>query len=35
MNIAGVEVGQISSVELENGKAIVGMKIEREHATIY
>ena len=35
MNIAGVEVGQISSVKLENGKAIVGMKIEREHATIY
>jgi phospholipid/cholesterol/gamma-HCH transport system substrate-binding protein len=35
VNIAGVEVGQISSVKLENGRAIVGMKIEREHATIY
>ncbi|HEX2411920.1 MAG TPA: MlaD family protein [Solirubrobacteraceae bacterium] len=35
VNIAGVEVGQISSVELEDGKAIVGMKIERDHATIY
>ena len=35
VNIAGVEVGQISSVKLEDGKAIVGMKIEREHATIY
>jgi phospholipid/cholesterol/gamma-HCH transport system substrate-binding protein len=35
VNIAGVEVGQISSVKLENGKAIVGMKIEREHATVY
>jgi phospholipid/cholesterol/gamma-HCH transport system substrate-binding protein len=35
VNIAGVEVGQISSVRLENGKAIVGMKIEPEHATIY
>ncbi len=35
VNIAGVQVGQISSVELEDGKAIVGMKIEREHATIY
>ena len=35
VNIAGVQVGQISSVKLEDGKAIVGMKIEREHATIY
>ncbi len=35
VNIAGVEVGQISSVKLENGKAIVGLKIERDHATIY
>jgi phospholipid/cholesterol/gamma-HCH transport system substrate-binding protein len=35
VNIAGVEVGQIASVRLEDGKAIVGMKIEREHATIY
>jgi len=35
VNIAGVEVGQISSVKLEDGKAIVGMKIERDHATIY
>ena len=35
VNIAGVQVGQISSVELEDGKAIVGMKIEREHARIY
>jgi phospholipid/cholesterol/gamma-HCH transport system substrate-binding protein len=35
VNIAGVEVGQISSVRLEDGKAIVGMKIEPEHATIY
>ncbi len=35
VNIAGVEVGEISSVELENGKAVVGMQIEREHATIY
>jgi phospholipid/cholesterol/gamma-HCH transport system substrate-binding protein len=35
VNIAGVEVGEISSVRLEGGKAIVGMNIEREHATIY
>jgi phospholipid/cholesterol/gamma-HCH transport system substrate-binding protein len=35
VNIAGVEVGQISSVKLEDGKAVVGMKIEREHARIY
>ena len=35
VNIAGVEVGQISSVKLEDGKAIVGMKIERQYDTIY
>ena len=35
VNIAGVEVGEIASVDLENGKAVIGMKIEREHATIY
>jgi phospholipid/cholesterol/gamma-HCH transport system substrate-binding protein len=35
VNIAGVEVGEISSVKLENGKAVVGLNIEREHATIY
>ena len=35
VNIAGVEVGEISSVKLEEGKAVVGLQIEREHATIY
>jgi len=35
VNIAGVEVGEIASVKLENGKAVVRMNIEREHATIY
>jgi phospholipid/cholesterol/gamma-HCH transport system substrate-binding protein len=35
VNIAGVQVGQIASVKLQDGKAIVGMKIEREHARIY
>ncbi len=35
VNIAGVEVGEISSVKLESGKAVIGLDIEREHATIY
>jgi phospholipid/cholesterol/gamma-HCH transport system substrate-binding protein len=35
VNIAGVEVGQIASVKLEDGKAIVGMKIERKYNRIY
>ena len=35
VNIAGVQVGEISSVELEEGKAVIGLKINREHATIY
>ncbi len=33
--IAGVEVGDIGSVRLENGRALVEMKIQREHAPIY
>jgi phospholipid/cholesterol/gamma-HCH transport system substrate-binding protein len=35
VNIAGVEVGQIASVHLEDGKAIVGLKIERKYDRIY
>jgi len=35
VNIAGVEVGQISSVKLENGKAIIGLKIDRKYDRIY
>jgi phospholipid/cholesterol/gamma-HCH transport system substrate-binding protein len=35
VNIAGVEVGEISSVKLENGKAVIGLDIERDHATLY
>lgn len=35
VNIAGVEVGEIASVELRDGKAIIGMKIEPRHARIY
>jgi phospholipid/cholesterol/gamma-HCH transport system substrate-binding protein len=35
VNIAGVQVGEISSVKLENGRAVIGLNIERDHATIY
>ena len=35
VNIAGVPVGDIGKVELENGRAIVDMKIKREYAPIY
>jgi phospholipid/cholesterol/gamma-HCH transport system substrate-binding protein len=35
VNIAGVKVGDIGSVQLENGRAVVEMKIQREHAPIY
>ena len=32
VNIAGVEVGEIASVELRDGKAIIGMKIQPSYA---
>jgi phospholipid/cholesterol/gamma-HCH transport system substrate-binding protein len=35
VNIAGVQVGDIGEVRLEDGRAIVEMKIQREHAPIY
>src|SRR5215208_3796613 len=35
VDIAGVEVGEISSVKLENGKAIVGMRIKEKFAPVY
>ena len=35
VNIAGVQVGQISSVRLKDGRAIVGMKIEKRYDRIY
>jgi phospholipid/cholesterol/gamma-HCH transport system substrate-binding protein len=35
VNIAGVEVGEISSVKLEQGRAVIGLSIERDHAKIY
>jgi phospholipid/cholesterol/gamma-HCH transport system substrate-binding protein len=35
VNIAGVEVGEIKSVKLENGKAVIGLDIERKYAPVY
>jgi phospholipid/cholesterol/gamma-HCH transport system substrate-binding protein len=35
VNIAGVEVGEIASVELDDGRAIIGMKIRPEHDRVY
>jgi phospholipid/cholesterol/gamma-HCH transport system substrate-binding protein len=35
VNIAGVQVGEISSVRLKDGKAIVGMKIKPKYAHVY
>jgi phospholipid/cholesterol/gamma-HCH transport system substrate-binding protein len=35
VDIAGVEVGEISSVRLEGGKAIVGLRIRNRYAPVY
>jgi phospholipid/cholesterol/gamma-HCH transport system substrate-binding protein len=35
VNIAGVEVGEIKSVKLEDGRAIIGMKIEPRYDRVY
>src|SRR4029079_10155353 len=35
VNIAGVEVGEIKSVKLEDGRAIIGMKIEPPYDRVY
>lgn len=35
VNIAGVKVGDVGSVRLEDGRAVVEMKIRREHAPIH
>ncbi len=35
VNVAGVQVGEITSVRLEDGKAIVGMKIQPKYSRIY
>jgi phospholipid/cholesterol/gamma-HCH transport system substrate-binding protein len=35
VNVAGVAIGEISSVTLRDGRAIIGMKVRPEHARIY
>ena len=36
VNVAGVEVGEIASVKLRDGKAIIGMRgIQPKYATVY
>ena len=35
VDIAGVKVGEISSVELKNGRAVVSMKILHKYGTVY
>jgi phospholipid/cholesterol/gamma-HCH transport system substrate-binding protein len=35
VNVAGVPVGEISKVELKNGRAVVTMKIRRKYTPIY
>jgi len=35
VNIAGVKVGEITKVELENGKAVITMSIKRKYTPIY
>lgn len=35
VNIAGVKVGEVGDVKLENGRAVVQMKIRRKYAPIY
>ena len=35
VNVAGVEVGEIKSVKLEDGRAIIGLKIEPRYSRVY
>ncbi|HLM09472.1 MAG TPA: MlaD family protein [Thermoleophilaceae bacterium] len=35
VNIAGVKVGEVGRVELEEGRAIVTMQLQEEHDTVY
>jgi phospholipid/cholesterol/gamma-HCH transport system substrate-binding protein len=35
VNVAGVEVGEIKSVRLEEGRAVIGMKIEPKYSRVY
>ena len=35
VNVAGVEVGEIESVRLEGGRAVIGMKIQPRYSRVY
>jgi ABC-type transporter Mla subunit MlaD len=35
VNIAGVQVGEISSVTLKDGRAVIGLKIEPKYSKVY
>jgi phospholipid/cholesterol/gamma-HCH transport system substrate-binding protein len=35
VNVAGVEVGEIASVKLRDGKAVIGMRIQPKYARVY
>ena len=35
VNISGVEVGEIKSVKLEDGRAVIGMKLEPRYSRVY
>jgi len=35
VNIAGVEVGEIASVKLEDGNAVIGMELEPKYSRVY
>ncbi|MDX6725662.1 MAG: phospholipid/cholesterol/gamma-HCH transport system substrate-binding protein [Baekduia sp.] len=35
VNVAGVPIGELASVELKNGRAVVTMKIRRKYAHVY
>lgn len=35
VNIAGVKIGEISKVELEDGKAVVNVKIKKKYSPVY
>ena len=35
VTVAGVDIGQIKKVELENGKGVITFAIEQEHARVY
>jgi phospholipid/cholesterol/gamma-HCH transport system substrate-binding protein len=35
VDVAGVEVGEISSVELKDGRAVIGLRIQKKYAPVY